>query len=253
MQVAQLKSSTAADPKAGAPAPLAEVIELRSKERLLRIVCIADTEGKHEDVEVPDGDILIHAGDFTAWGTKEELKKFNTWLGTLPHKHKVLIAGNHDLLMQSAPSLREKITNATYLKEESITIEGLKIYGSPYTPKFGIGAFGLKTANMRKTVWKRVPDDTDILVTHGPPKGIRDTTTKGQSVGDADLFERVAEVRPKLHVFGHIHEAYGTEERDGTTFINAACLNAEGKAANPAVVIDNPVKSYRPHQIRTAI
>ncbi len=189
----------------------------------MRIVCISDTHSYHQRTEVPDGDILLHAGDITRFGKLADVESFDRWLGTLPHKHKIVICGNHDFCFQEEPAkARSSLTSAIYLEDESVEIEGLKIYGSPWQPWYGGWAFNVERGPALAEKWARIPDDTQILITHGPPEGILDRTFRGEVVGDRELFDRVKVVKPRLHVFGHIHEAAGRMEIDGTTFINAS-------------------------------
>lgn len=194
----------------------------------MKIICISDTHGFHRSIDVPDGDILIHAGDIDpSFGSRTHLIDFNDWLGELPHKDKILIAGNHDTIFESRPYIiKDFITNATYLKNSSTTVCGLKIFGSPHTIPFA-GAFNTVEFEISK-IWKKIPEDTDIVVTHGPPKMILDKTHYGDNAGDGYLYARIREIKPKLHVFGHIHESYGVYKSDfGTTFVNAAIMGKE--------------------------
>lgn len=235
-----------ATPVAG---PSARVLEIPAEHRPIRVVCISDTHGKHESLEVPDGDILIHAGDIShrtgdPFGERRDLQEFNEWLATLPHPHKIVIGGNHDGFLERSRTVGPKfLTNAIYLQDEVVEVMGLKIYGSPMTPRCGNGAFHFKGLSTPERTWKGIPDDVDILVTHGPPKGILDEGAKGASLGDAVLFERVQAVKPKLHVFGHIHESYGRRVSGVTTFVNAA--------AGPAQVETLP-RPMKLHELRAA-
>lgn len=207
----------------------------------MKVVCISDTHSKHQRVKVPNGDLLIHAGDVSRRGTPEEIRQFNEWIGTLPHPHKVIIAGNHDFLFENEPEFAESlITNATYLNDSGVTIEGIRIWGSPISPEFHDWAFNRKRGEEIRKYWEMIPSNTDILITHGPPKGILDRTVLGSRVGCVDLAEIVAQIRPKYHIFGHIHEAQGVKEIDGTTYINASMLNLLYMASHKAVVFDIP-------------
>jgi predicted phosphohydrolase len=198
---------------------------------MVRIVCVSDTHANHHKTLVPDGDVLLHAGDLTRHGDLADVDEFNRWLGTLPHPHKVVIAGNHDFCFQEqAARARARITNALYLEDEAVRVAGLKVYGSPWQPWFGGWAFNLPRGPDLAAVWAKIPDDTDILVTHGPPEGILDKTKRGELAGCRDLLARVKEVRPRLHVFGHIHEAAGRLDVDGTTFVNASTQLGHGAA-----------------------
>jgi predicted phosphohydrolase len=179
----------------------------------MRIVCVSDTHGRHQFSEVPAGDILIHAGDVTLHGSLANAEEFNSWLGTLPHKHKIVIAGNHDFCFQEQPEeARARITNAIYLEDSGCEIEGLKFYGSPWTLIFFNWAFMLSEVELADK-WALIPNDTDVLIT---------------------LLHRVYEVAPRLHVFGHIHEAAGRLDHDGITFLNASTRMGVGSG----VIVD---------------
>jgi len=205
----------------------------------LRIVCISDTHGEHERIAVPPGDVLIHAGDLTGLGHMDEISVFNVWLGRLPHRHKIVIAGNHDFAFErQAPEAERLITNAIYLRDRAVGIEGLTVYGSPWQPWFYDWAFNLRRGAEIAARWARIPQTTDILVTHGPPAGHGDRTSSGQVAGCKDLLDRLGQVRPRLHVFGHIHEGYGTTLEGNTTCINASCLDLGYKPVNAPVVFD---------------
>jgi len=201
----------------------------------MRIICIADTHELHREMVVPQGDLLIHAGDFTVFSERpSKYREFDQWLGKLPHPHKMVVPGNHDFFLEE-PRNRAIIKNATLLVDSGIDIAGLRIWGSPVTPLYG-GAFGMSSSADRKRHWARVPDDTDILVTHGPPFGILDHALGSQRhEGCPELLEAVLRVRPRLHVFGHIHYGYGTQKTNTTLFVNAAVFTA-GDLREPVVV-----------------
>jgi Icc-related predicted phosphoesterase len=204
----------------------------------MRIVCVSDTHSRHDAIRVPDGDLLIHAGDGTKRGTRDQVESLDRWLGSLPHRHKVLIAGNHDFAFERDATARTWIRHATYLQDEEVVVEGLRIWGSPWQPRFFDWAFNRDRGRDIASVWKLIPNGTDILVTHGPPLGILDMTEADEAVGCEDLLEHVRRVRPKLHVFGHIHEAYGRTEQDGTIFVNAASCDLAYRPVNAPVVVD---------------
>ncbi|KZW02014.1 metallophosphoesterase domain-containing protein 1 [Exidia glandulosa HHB12029] len=180
----------------------------------VRVICISDTHSQHADLPVlPPGDLLIHAGDLTQSGTLPELRSALEWLAAQPHMYKVFIAGNHDVglngdcsdLLASFPELR-------YLRESSVTLNvrgrELVVYGSPMTPKHGSWPFQYPR---EQADWSSIPPETDILVTHGPPAFHLDG--KWQS-GCRILLDRLWRVRPRLHIFGHIHAARGVEHLD---------------------------------------
>ena len=204
----------------------------------VRLVLMSDTHGRHRDVEVPDGDLLIHAGDFTYFnGSTFAIRDFNDWLSQLPHRTKIVIPGNHDSgFIDSA--YRELITEATLLVNEGIVMEGLKIWGSPVTP-VDWGAFGPETAEERECLFSRIPLDTDVLITHGPPRGILDGASKQKNPqGCAQLLAAVRQVKPRLHVFGHIHEQYGMFRSSGTLFVNAALAGPDYNIIRRPIAID---------------
>lgn len=208
----------------------------------MKIVCISDTHGKHQGLEVPEGDLLIHAGDVSRRGKAKEIHKFNDWLGTLSHPYKVVIAGNHDWLFEKVPEEAEAlITEAVYLNDSGVNIQGLYIWGSPISPTFYDWAFNRDRGEQIRKHWALIPDNTDILITHGPPKGILDKVFTGEEVGCEDLTEAVKRVRPKYHIFGHIHEAYGQAIHNGTHHINASVLNLRYQLENKAVVFEMKV------------
>jgi predicted phosphodiesterase len=205
----------------------------------MRIVCLSDTHDLHRELAVPDGDLLLHAGDATMKGTPWQIEAFDRWLGTLPHPHKIVIAGNHDWAFQRTPAAaRGLIRNARYLEDEETTVAGLRIWGSPWQPWFFDWAFNLERGPAIAAKWVLIPDGIDVLVTHGPPLGILDRTSRGEDVGCADLLAAVQRVKPKLHVFGHIHEGYGTVDRDGTRFVNASNCTERYRPVQPPIVVD---------------
>lgn len=216
----------------------------------MKVVCLSDTHGEHRKVGVPEGAILIHAGDFMTNGDNyREVEDFNDWLGTLPHLHKIVIAGNHDRLFEARPDARKLLTNATYLEDESVNVRGLTIYGSPWQPEFCNWAFNLPRGEPLAEKWKLIPDCTDILVTHGPPWGYQDylpvrrphgqiAGMDRQHLGCEELLKRVQEVKPLLHVFGHIHYAAGYTQDAHTTYVNAAICDERYRAKQKPTVID---------------
>jgi Icc-related predicted phosphoesterase len=206
----------------------------------MKIVCISDTHGFHDQVKIPNGDMLLIAGDITK-GTIPSTKKFNEWLGTLPHQYKVMIAGNHDWIFQkNKEKIPELITNAIYLEETDIEIEGLKIWGSPWTPWFLNWAFNIPPG-YESDYWKNIPSNTDILITHGPPRGILDYVPKDhEHAGCKELLKKVFEIKPKIHVFGHLHSNHGIKEENETKFINATICNEDYKPINEPIIIEAP-------------
>jgi len=206
------------------------------------IACLSDTHLKHAAVTVPRADILVHAGDCTKRGTRAELEGFLRWYGAQPAAARLLVAGNHDAVCEERPDLARELAakaGVTYLCDEELVVEGLRVWGSPVTPKFRDMAFNVERGPAIRAVWEAIPTGLDLLVTHGPPRGLGDRIFLGTHVGCADLLERVKVAAPRVHVFGHIHEAHGDYTLDGcaTRFYNVA--NARLTiGTRPATVIE---------------
>ena len=181
----------------------------------LTVVCISDTHNSQP--KIPLGDLLIHAGDLTQGGTAQELQTAFDWVNSLPHAYKVVIAGNHDMLLDKAKfpeqaGLRKSLRwgSINYL-ENTVKIlrfpggRNLKIYGSPYTRKHG--NWGFQYPPGTDVFSATVPEDVDILITHIPPRFHLDV----DGFGDVHLLNEVWRAKPKLHVYGHVHEGFGTD------------------------------------------
>jgi len=213
-----------------------------------RIVCLSDTHNCNEQISVPDGDVLIHSGDATIKGTDQEVIEFIYWFSGLPHRHKIFIAGNHDWLFELDNRYASRLVsdaNITYLQDSSTEIDGWKIYGTPWQPRFFDWAFNLSRGPEIAEKWKLIPDDIDILITHGPPNGILDLVPRkgwDENTGCEELRKRVEEIaklgKLKLHVFGHIHCGYGTTEEFGVRFVNACNCDESYQPLQPPIVID---------------
>jgi Icc-related predicted phosphoesterase len=208
---------------------------------MLKIVCISDTHNFNEQISVPDGDILIHAGDATIRGTQFEVEEFLQWFSSLPHKYKIFVAGNHDWLYETNQRFARFITanfNVKYLQDSLIEIEGLIIYGSPWQPRFYDWAFNLNRGKEIAEKWNLIPDATDVLITHGPPQEILDLTPGGDSAGCEELRKRIEKLNLKAHIFGHIHSGYGTIEKFGIKFVNASICDESYSPSNSPIIID---------------
>jgi Icc-related predicted phosphoesterase len=208
----------------------------------LKLVLISDTHEKHNALSVPDGDVLVHAGDLTYRGDFDAVLEATQWLRKLPHKHKVVIAGNHDFLFEKKPaSARSLMDGIHYLENESIVIDGVKFYGSPVQPWFYDWAFNVQRGEAIRKYWDMMPEDTDVLITHGPPKGFQDQSVPHKNtehLGCYDLLEAVLRIKPKIHVFGHIHGGYGYQRFEGTQFYNASVVNEAYKLTNDPFVVE---------------
>lgn len=204
----------------------------------MKFVCMADTHELHDYFQVPDGDIYIHAGDFTNLGTKDAIINFNNYLSRLPHRYKIIIAGNHDLMFEKNPKLAKSLlTKCIYLYDSAIEIKGIKIYGTPYTPWFHNWAFNLRRGEPLRKKWSLIPENTDILITHGPPLGHGDLVNNSQE-GCEDLLNRIKQLKIKYHIFGHIHEKYGITKDGNTIFINASNVDENYKPINSPIVFE---------------
>lgn len=218
--------------------------------RPVRIVAISDTHDRHDGLALPPGDVLIHGGDFTSRGRVEEVVSFLRWFAGRPHPHKILIAGNHDWLFERDPALARELLSehaprVVYLEDSGASIQGLRFWGSPYQPEFFDWAFNLPRGPGLAQRWALIPSDTDVLITHGPPLGVLDLCADGRRVGcEALAAELSSRLRPRLHVFGHIHEAYGVAETHATTFANASVCTLRYIASNqPLLFTLDPASS----------
>ena len=223
----------------------------------MRIVLISDTHGLHNSIRVPHGDLLIHAGDLSSSGTYREVAAAAQWLGSLPHRHKIAIAGNHDLLFERQPTQAAALLRSAgviYLQDSGTNVDGLSIYGSPWQPEFMHWAFNVQRGQLAK-YWKQIPTGLDILITHGPPYGILDQRIPpgmrrfapwedeepfagSDHVGDEELLAAVERVKPRVHVFGHIHSGYGVTQNQHTGFYNASLCDENYEPIHEPWVID---------------
>ena len=215
----------------------------------IKITCVSDTHQRHQELDLPGGDILIHSGDFMSSGYDSvELLDFLNWLYHQPYNHKILVAGNHDRIFEKFPEEAMKMIDMVnhdnsiiYLQDSSCTIDGINFYGSPWTPEFCGWAFQIHNDYEDTEHWRKIPKDTDVLITHGPAHGILDEITTPLTMGanpghlgSKALRRWIDEHSPKLHVCGHIHSAQGVLDGYGevTTHINAACLGEDYKYSN---------------------
>jgi predicted phosphodiesterase len=231
-----------------------------------KIVIISDTHNKHKQIKIPDGDILIHCGDFTSYGYKDEVKRFIEWFSKQTHKHKIFIAGNHDrsfdsqfqteyledfdknkYVENSKPFWLVNILNnlpldVYYLENTTITLDNIKFFGSPQSARFGNKwAFNVDRGSAAYKHWSQIPNDVDIVITHGPTYGINDYVARGENVGDIQLLNKLNETTCKLFCCGHIHEGYGVFNDGKITHVNAATCNLQYEPTNkPIEFIWNP-------------
>ena len=206
-----------------------------------KVVIISDTHCIEID-EVPDCDILIHCGDLTFEGSEEQIGSALRWLSKLPGQHKILVAGNHDWLFERDAKTATEMCDElgiTYLMDRLIEVCGIRIYGSPWQPEFFQWAFNLPRGEPLAEKWDKIPENTDILITHGPPIKVLDFVPKsGFHVGCEELKKVVDKIKPAVHAFGHIHEGYGVEVIDKTMFINASICDEKYKPINKPIEIE---------------
>lgn len=230
----------------------------------MRIVCISDTHGLHPMMsqDLPEGDVLIHAGDCTNVGKPKEVEEFVHWFQNIKgFDTKIFIAGNHDFAFEKVKYPHHKgdfdwyynlmndenlsQSDVVYLEDSEFVIDSsefsrpIKFYGSPWQPEFFNWAFNLpRQGSELEKYWNMIPDDTDVLITHGPPQDIRDFTPQNLPVGCELLRFRVEQVKPLLHVFGHIHGAYGAVYKSETLFVNASICTERYVPSNKPIIVD---------------
>ncbi len=206
----------------------------------MRLALLSDTHGRHAALDVPPVDVVLHAGDFCRRGTAQETLDFLDWFATLKGE-KVLVGGNHDRYAEARPEemarhcARRRIH---WLLDEERQVAGLRVYGSPWTPRFRSMAWNLDRGEPLERVWATLPGELDVLLTHGPPHGVCDRVFFGAHVGCGALRAAVLRTRPRLHVFGHIHEAHGEGRLPGapTRFLNVATCRLAMVVRAPVLV-----------------
>lgn len=187
----------------------------------MRIVQISDTHGRHHMLkDLPEGDVLIHCGDFTENGTEDEALNFINWFEEQPHRHKLFVTGNHDLCLCHVDGIEDLQDNMYFLQDRGVTIDGIRFYGLACWHNESL-----------------IPDGQDVIITHEPPLHILDEAS-GINWGNLGIRERVMETHPRYHLFGHAHGAYGTEKINGTVFSNGSVLDHEGKIIHGAKVFE---------------
>ncbi len=221
----------------------------------MKIVIISDTHGMHNSMyhDLPPGDVLIHAGDVTNIGSESNIREFIEWYQNLKnYDTKIFIAGNHDWGFYRKPTWLQIYINdenlsqsdCVYLEDNEFIIEipkyskPIKFYGSPWQPIFMNWAFNASEEQLDK-IWKKIPLDTDILITHGPAYGILDTVEgKTEHLGSTSLAKYIEIIKPKIHISGHIHSGRGVVEKDGVLYINASIATESYLMIYKPIVID---------------
>ncbi|MCK4494644.1 MAG: metallophosphatase domain-containing protein [Methylococcales bacterium] len=194
----------------------------------MQLTFISDTHSYHNTLTLGSGDILIHCGDFTRDGSLNDTQCFARFMAAQDFTYKIVIAGNHDACFENDEKEQaEKLLNdygIIYLNDSGVELKGLKIWGSPIQPTFYNWCFNRHRGEKIQKHWHLIPEDTDVLLTHGPVFNILDLVHRGENVGCKDLLKAVQRIKPKIHACGHIHEAYGVQEKEGTIFVNACTL-----------------------------
>lgn len=222
----------------------------------MRICAISDTHSHHRKLTIPECDVLVHSGDITLRGELDIVKDFSDWLKDVPAKHKLVIFGNHEIDFRVGPKRDAAIgfvrqAGAHYLEHSGVKIDGVRFWGSPASPWFRDREWNYRRGADIESVWRQILPDTNVLITHGPPYGIMDETGYKLSgyiekVGCQDLLRRVGELSElRAHVFGHIHEGYGTEKHvvgyknsNEVLFVNASSCTASYKPINAPIVFE---------------
>lgn len=185
----------------------------------MKILHISDTHGCHRRLhDLPQADIVVHSGDFTMNGSEQEALDFMNWFCNLLYPQKIFICGNHDACLYGA-TIDGLDDNVHYLCNSGVEIDGVKFYGVPMF-------MGDCITDRQTKHYANILDDTDILITHTPPFGILDFDDN-INYGSEELLGRISVVRPRLHLFGHIHSQHGITVLDGTIFSNGAIMNAD--------------------------
>jgi predicted phosphohydrolase len=194
----------------------------------------------HRNLELPAGDVIIHGGDFCDLSQESQVYDFLDWFSGLDFRHKVFIAGNHDLFAADQAAKFQKLIpeGVIYLEDSGTKIGDIQLWGSPYQPDLVGWAFGRQRGAAMQKHWRLIPEQTDLLITHTPPRGILDQSSSGRSLGCEMLEERLKVIRPKVHVFGHIHASYGQVQEAETLFINASNLDSRQGLVNPPIVFE---------------
>lgn len=207
---------------------------------------------------MPPGDVLLVAGDITGRGRLHEVEDFDAWLAVQPYPLKIVVAGNHDFYFENHMlEAKRALRHAVYLQDEMYVIrpsaidrEGtwrIRVYGSPWQPRFLDWAFNLdRNSSQLRGKWRKIPaadadnglGRVDVLVTHGPPYGILDPNLRDERAGDETLAEELKRIKPRLHVFGHLHSGYGRVEDNGTIFVNASMCDEQYEIHRRPIVVE---------------
>ena len=206
----------------------------------MKLTIISDTHMRHDELGVLGGEVLIHCGDLFDLFDPDgrDLKKVDAWLSKQRFDLILCIAGNHDRPLEAGGWRgAQPFDNAIYLEDGAWDFDGVTFYGTPWVPRLRDHAFYAGDAERRKR-WSRIPSNTDVLITHVPPAGVLDRSSRGMEFGCEHLAFRVAEVLPKVHCFGHVHASGGVWDNDQTTFVNASSVDRPRGPLRAPYIID---------------
>lgn len=210
----------------------------------MKIVCISDTHNEHERLGRLSGDVLVVAGDFTKDGSMKDARSFRKWLKKQEFSEKLVIPGNHDQMFHNKVNGEEFFDEANYISDKEKSVNGVKFYGFPWCPKIIPGMnsnYFISDKEIRRKS-RQIPEDTDFLITHSPPKGYLDRTfllhpkIKFLRAGSRSLYQRVREIQPSHHVFGHVHNSNGTLKHRETHFHNVSIHKYRSENNSEAVI-----------------
>lgn len=220
----------------------------------MKLVCVSDTHGFHREVVVPPGDVLVHAGDITGKGEIDVALDCAAWMAEQPHKHKIVVPGNHDFcfdISQTKYDARARdafeALGVHFLIDTARTLDGIKFYGSPWVPNLNTWAFW----DRGRDRFESAPCDIDVLVTHGPPAGVRDiagapgSTLRYTHCGSQHMVRYINRCpKLKLHIFGHVHESYGrSSPTNPIIFVNACICTGAYEPTNAPIVVEIDVQN----------
>lgn len=209
----------------------------------MKIIVISDTHNRHNSIILPEGDMIIHCGDFS--DSEVGFKNFIAWFSKLDYKYKILVSGNHDFFIKRIGYENIlyycDVNGIIYLQDTSINIEGIKFHGSPWTPKYGEYAFMEQDEKLKKH-WRKIPLDTEVLITHGPAYKIGDLIQQDimePNAGSKTLKKRIISLQKlKYHFFGHIHDDYGVHPRRKYIACNASIINYYKQELNKPIIVE---------------
>lgn len=208
----------------------------------MRLVIISDTHEQEDKIVLPEGDVLIHCGDITYKGSISAITKFSEWLDRQKFAKKCIILGNHDLFEFRNQHIPAQVLNKPgvhFLHNSGVEIDGVKFWGSPYSPRFFDWAWNVDRGSDIAKIWAQIPDDTNVLITHGPQLKVLDEVPRGENVGCRDLSNRINELKVlKVFCFGHIHNSSGVVKNNRVWCVNASICDEQYRPTNPPRVID---------------